>query len=354
MAYKIIGEDGQVRQHKDKDLLGSDLVPEIFEKTIIDPERRIVEVVTSSDRQDRDGDRIIQEGINHQFARSVLYAHDYGMKFMPIGKPLGNRVEKRDDFMVTVETHQINPPGAYELSDAAWKLIDFGSLSTTSIGFIPVLVTRAESDQMRDELGLGRWGVLFNEIEKLETSWVPVPSNRDAIREAYGKGIITPSEKQLLFPDNWHEINAPKHWAVGIDLEAQDKGTGTLADLYNTEETDQTKKTNKTDKTDVTDKRLEIEKRLDEMENMVKEIFAMWKDIGEKIIASKQEPETGAQEEEPEAQREEAKETKTLSLSKEQVADIAAAAAEIAAELMAQKIGDVVDKRVKYHLGIVD
>jgi len=338
MAYKIIGEDGNVRQHKGKEMLASDIV---LEKTILDEDRRIVRVVSSSDRQDRDGDRITQEGIDHQFAKSVLYAHDYGYSFLPIGKILSAKMEKREDYKVTVEEHQINPPGAYEISDAAWKLIAFGALNATSIGFIPKIITRVESDAERQEMDLGRWGVLFEAIEKLETSWVPVQSNRDAIREAYGKGIIKPSEKQILFPKSWETINRPEHWAVGIDLEEKspdtDQSDDVLEDLEITESQEEI---------DSDEKRLDIEKRLDVLDGMIKRLTEQIEDIYK-------EPED-APSAESEAQSEKDNQLETLSLSDEQVAEIARSAADIAAERIAKKLSGVVENQIKYHLGIVE
>lgn len=361
MAYKIIGEDGKAKQHKGKDLLGSDVA---IEKTIVDADKRIVKVVSSSDRQDRDGDRINQKGIDHQFAKSVLYAHDYGYSFLPIGKILGIETEKRKDHVVTIETHQMNPPGAYELSDAAWKLIEFGALNATSIGFIPNVTVRAENDEDRERLGLGRWGVLFDSIEKLETSWVPVQGNRDAIREAYGKGIIKPSERQLLFPKDWDKITRPEHWAVGIEFEEKDPSTGpsTVSSEPNGSEPDG-----------------KVLERLEEMEAILKGIKhdpTAWlrkvindrpfserlDDIEERLddveetasakALAVEEDEPKPEEAKAEGERlkaEKEKEAETHSLDEDQVAE--AVTAGIMAGLA--KIGDIVEERIKYYKGIV-
>jgi len=372
MAYKIIGENGEVKQHKGEDVLGSDQAAEVIAKAVIDNDKRIVEVVSSSDRQDRDGDRINQAGIDHQFAQSVLYAHDYGRAYMPIGKQLGHRTEEREGYVVTIETHQFNPPGAYELSDAAWKLVEFGSLGATSIGFIPKKVIRAESDDMRQEMGLGKYGVMFDAIEKLETSWVPVQSNRDAIREAFGKGIISRTEAKTLFPSNWHEINAPKHWAVGIELEGKDetekRGTGETEkekpETGDQEPESQVPETGN-QKPETRNQEPEtntgaVDERLNDMEEKLGAIF----EALEALKTGAVKPETAVITEAPEPdqagndQPENTDEQKTLSLDDDQVSDIAKAAAEIAVELMAEAFGKrveaVVDKTIRYHLGKVD
>lgn len=346
MAYAIIGENGKVKVHKGKEVQGSDVIVELAQKTIIDPDKRIVEVVSSSDRQDRDGDRISQEGIDHQFANSVLYAHDYGRTYLPIGKQLGNRVEKREDFFVTVEEHQFNPPGAYELSDAAWKLVDFGALATTSIGFIPKIVVRAESDDERANMGLGRWGVFFESIEKLETSWVPVPSNRDAVREAFGKSIINRTERNLLFPKDWDKITKPEHWAMGIEFEEKkpDEAEDVVEDIEGITLDPGTPKPGA--------KTLEIEKRLDVLEKQAEDLGL--DEIRDEIEGLKQEiielknnlkPEPDALEE-----TQDKSEKETLSLDKDQVGEIKAAIREVFNNTLVK----TVDKKLKAILGIVD
>jgi len=226
MSYKILNPDGNVRTHAGQEVYGCDMVETLMERAIKDPGKRLVEVVTSADTQDRDGDRIRQEGIDHSYhmgTKSVLYAHDYGRTFLPIGKILAHQVGKKKEsdrvYTVTRELHQFNPPGTYEVSDAAWKMVEFGSLNATSIGFIPKTMVNPMAEEERAALGLGPRGIYFEAIEKLETSWVPVPSNRDAIREAFGKGVLTRSDARILFPTTWHEINAPSHWVVGVEFD---------------------------------------------------------------------------------------------------------------------------------------
>jgi hypothetical protein len=208
----------------------------VLEKTILDHEKRVIDIVTSSDRKDRDGDRIIQDGIDHSQhmkTKSVLFAHDYGRTWLPIAQFLGARLAVRTEgstiYNVTVERHQFNPPGAYPVSDAAWKLAAFGSLHATSIGFMPIRWVRPGSEEERVEMDLGPWGVLFEKIEKFETSWVPVPANRDAIREAFGAGVISRSEARVLFPTSWHEVNKPRCWSgVNFDEAKIDTRMGTV------------------------------------------------------------------------------------------------------------------------------
>jgi hypothetical protein len=220
MSYKVLDKDGKPAQWNGRELHGCDLMESIISKEIIDAQRRIVEVTVSSDRQDRDGDVVNQKGINHKFSRVVLFAHEY--RQLPIGKKLSFVIKERKEagksFLTTVEKHQFNPPGTYEVSDAAWKMVEFGSLNSTSIGFIPTKILHAENDQEREALGLGPSGLYFDAIELIETSWVPVPANRDAVREMFGKGLLTRSDVSVLFPNSWNELNKPKHWQIRADF----------------------------------------------------------------------------------------------------------------------------------------
>lgn len=224
MAYTIMDHNGSKVVREGKELFGADHLE--LDVKLLNPDSRVVQVVVSSDRTDRDGDRINQRGIiydHHIKNPVVLYAHDWGQRYLPIAKLLDFSVQEREGCTVTVERHQFNPPGAYELSDAAWKLVEFGSLVATSIGFIPLTITNPQGEAERTELGLGRFGVYYDKVEKIETSWVPLPSNRDAIREAYGKGIINRTDARILFPNTWDEINARQSWP-GADLGPGMKG----------------------------------------------------------------------------------------------------------------------------------
>ena len=202
MAYEKGEKDGQK-------VMGASL-PSAAVK-VLDDDARIVKVAVSSDRVDREGDIIKQQGMDytdHLKTKSILYAHDWGMFShgnLPIGKLIDHEIKTKrpkgaPSYKITVETHQFNPPGTTELADAAWKCVKFGSLAATSIGFLPTKTHRPETDEERDQLGLGKYGVVFEECQKLETSWVPVPANTDAVMEALGKGAITPSELKLLLP----------------------------------------------------------------------------------------------------------------------------------------------------------
>ena len=125
MSYVILESNGEPRRRNGKEILAVDVPEGVATRSVKDPGKRLVEVITSSDSKDRDGDRINQMGIDHSQhmkTRAVLYAHDYGRQWLPIGKLISYRTEKRKGYVVTLEVHQFNPPGTYEVSDAAWKM----------------------------------------------------------------------------------------------------------------------------------------------------------------------------------------------------------------------------------------
>ncbi len=202
MSYMILDDSGAIKQQSGKPMMASDL--QVEEKSI-DKKKRIVEVAVSSDRQDRDGDRIVQEGIDRTHAHSVLYGHNYGRDGqLPIAKIVSSRLQKRNGYTVTYERHAFSPEGRNTLADEVWNAIEDGILASTSIGFIPKSVKRPMTDDERAKLGLGPNGVMFEAIEQLETSWVPVQSNRDAVLEALQRGIV--SKDLFSFQD------PPRHW----------------------------------------------------------------------------------------------------------------------------------------------
>jgi len=226
MAYLIKGKDGVAIKDEatNEEIKGADfeIDGEVIQKS--EGGRRTIDVPVSSDRQDRDGDRINQAGIDPTHAKSVLYAHDWGHAgTMPIAKIVGRKIEEKDGYALTIETHEFPAEGKYILSDTAWNLIEFGALRSTSIGFIPKKITQATSDDERIAMGLGVYGVMFDAIEQLETSWVPVQSNREAITEAFKKGLIPKDILAEMFPQSWlTEHEPPKHWFVGEDLTVEE------------------------------------------------------------------------------------------------------------------------------------
>ena len=125
---------------------------------------------------DRDHDVIDQIGIDLKPFKSnpvVLWAHDHSTP--PIGRVPAMWI--RDGaLMGTIEFPE---KGIHPLADTVAGLVEHDFINATSIGFQPKEWTFDEE----------RGGINFEKIELYEISLVPVPANRDALRDAEAKGL---------------------------------------------------------------------------------------------------------------------------------------------------------------------
>ncbi len=249
----------------------------------------------------------------------------------------------------------------YPFADTIFNLYKGGFLRTFSVGFDPKRYEIVEREK-------GQRGYDFMEQELWEISAVTVPANPNALVAAKTKGVITEEEFEAITAQG--EERKPR--GGGVVQDAEQLEVSGASPVEPEPEKDPTP-----DKLE--DKRLEIEKRLDGMMAMlvgiIEEQAASAKraveekclterldDIEERLDAGKepalkQEPESapGAlrsapNEENPETSSPSEKETETLSLSEEQVAGIAD---DVVKGVLA-KVGELMDKRVKYHMGKVD
>lgn len=120
----------------------------------------------STDKPDRDGDRLNQGGWNLTAYRQnpvVLYGHDH--KSLPIGKCTDIRVVG-GKLKGTVEWP---PAGVHPFADTVHALVDGGFLNAASVGF------RARHMELNQHGGHD-----ISEPELCEWSIVPIPSNTDA------------------------------------------------------------------------------------------------------------------------------------------------------------------------------
>jgi len=125
---------------------------------------RTVRFTASTATEDRDGDIVEPRGIdttNFEQNPVILFAHDN--RELPVGKGVNYGVQGRE-FFVDVRFAETDK------ADDVYQLVRDGFLNAVSIGFIPKeTVSREDADGLR-----------FEEVELLEVSVVPVPSNPDA------------------------------------------------------------------------------------------------------------------------------------------------------------------------------
>lgn len=163
------------------DLIDSLELVDRLEKAGEDPaSERVIPWTVSTQVRDRDGDVIVQSGINLKLFRKnpvVLWAHDYRQP--PIGRALDiwtddGRNGPRLRMLKQFTSEEENPFGFM-----IYRLAKAGYLKAASIGFVP---TKFEIDQ--EAQAEGRIGYKFLKTDLLESSVVPVPSNPLALQEA--------------------------------------------------------------------------------------------------------------------------------------------------------------------------
>lgn len=142
-------------------------------------DERTARFVMSSETPDRMRDVVRQRGMDKtEFERNPqgLLFHD--SRNFPIG--LWENVATINGSPKRTEgTIRLLPEGADEIVDRTAKHIAFGTLRTSSIGFIPLDIER-----IMDSEGRGTGGFDIVQSELVECSIVPIPANPDAIVKA--------------------------------------------------------------------------------------------------------------------------------------------------------------------------
>lgn len=138
---------------------------------------RILEIISSTEHVDRDGDIIRQKWDLKNYRRAPRVQLWHGPE--TIGKSLRERVIDWRGHKALSQDVAFLPEGVSGTADAQWVLYRGGWLNQWSVGFKPKKVTHVQDDKEREELGLGRFGVVFEKSELLETSAVPIPANQE-------------------------------------------------------------------------------------------------------------------------------------------------------------------------------
>ncbi len=156
---------------------------------------RVIEYVGSTERRDRDEDRILVKGWelkewkrNPQF----LWVHDY--HGIPAGA--GLKAWKAPDGQAPALKFLILFPQNLPESAQAFVDVIYGlytssppMLRAVSVGFKPLEYQRGETDEDRQKLDIGTYGVLFLKQELWELSGCPIGSNYDALRSRVAKSM---------------------------------------------------------------------------------------------------------------------------------------------------------------------
>jgi len=167
-------------------------------------EERVLPYWASDERVDGDGDIIRQVWHFNEFAKNspLMYSHDWFSP--PIGRALQWKVvgRKEDDYkgkaLWLLELFATQEQSAF--ADSVFRLVQAGLLVSGSVGFYATQVSDPD-DAEREKLGLGRYGLIFEENHLLEFSTCPIPCNAGAhvARALTGaKGVIKPSDVTVL------------------------------------------------------------------------------------------------------------------------------------------------------------
>lgn len=163
---------------------------------------------TSDERVDGAGDIVRQSWDFSRYEKlsRVLHAHNWGG--LPVGRSVMWDVRDRTDgkeykgpalYQVFLfATADMNPEAA-----KIHALVKSRFLTETSVGFFPLKILHVEDDKDRKELGLGRWGVVFERNQLVETSTCAVACN-DGAQIAAGftamrdEGILEAGDLDLI------------------------------------------------------------------------------------------------------------------------------------------------------------
>ena len=170
----------------------------------IDVEERTVVKYVSTISVDRDGDIVLPDGgqiKDFQKNPVILYAHKHGADMfgggndtLPIGKDIWIKADK---FGIKAKQKYAN----HQLADDIFNMHKDGFALASSIGFIPLEYVRNDGSKewsdtakyVKDKYGMSTKDlksakIIFTKWYLLEHSDVPVPSNPDALAQAYSSG----------------------------------------------------------------------------------------------------------------------------------------------------------------------
>lgn len=160
---------------------------------------RAIPYIASDERADRHGDIVRQQWDFDNFALNpvLCWSHDWG------APPLGNTISwdvidyrSKDGSYEGPALYLVNlfaTEDEWPWADTIYRLVRTGFLKSSSVGFYARSIMYVEDDDERGELGLGRYGVVFERSELVEHSPTTVPANPGAVsllRGAKAKGLL--------------------------------------------------------------------------------------------------------------------------------------------------------------------
>jgi len=174
-------------------------------------ERRIIQYKFTDATTDRYGDRITAKGVKlDKYKQNPIVLAFHNSWWFPVGASIKTWYEKSDDSVkgwVLFFDSNIDDSG---FSESTFKFASTGAVKTGSIGFIPVAgKVRKPTEEEKAEYGMTDWGYIYDEIELLEYSIVPLPANPSSMAEPITKSFgrkdfdktIARIESSGIFPE---------------------------------------------------------------------------------------------------------------------------------------------------------
>jgi hypothetical protein len=166
---------------------------------------RAIRYIASDERVDREGDIVRQNWDFSDFARNpvVVWSHDWFEP--PIGNSVSWRVIDHTDGTFSGRALELVNVFAtaddWPYADSIFRLVKGGFLRSSSVGFYPTRMLRIESEEERQSLGLGRFGVVYDAVSLVEHSPATVPANPGAVsqlRAAAKSGGLAPHDIEVI------------------------------------------------------------------------------------------------------------------------------------------------------------
>ena len=146
-------------------------------------EQRVLQYIVTNEVQDRYGDVIrANGGLYDDYMKNPVMFFSHNYQTPPIGntvKVWNDKAEKNVQAWGLFLDDAVDKSG---LSDLIFRFAKSGFLKACSIGFTPVKVRQPQNEKEAEMLGLGKWGVEYQQWSMLEWSPCGIPANPTALQ----------------------------------------------------------------------------------------------------------------------------------------------------------------------------
>jgi len=163
---------------------------------------RSVAYFASDERVDGHGDIVRQSWLFDEFEKNSPMPYSHEWYAPPVGRIIDWRTIKRNEADYKGPALWLLGLFAtkddWEWADTIFRLVKARILVSGSVGFYPDKVIDVKDEAERNELGLGRWGLIFEDNHLLEYSPTTIPANAGA----HSIASVLPGCKSMLLPQD--------------------------------------------------------------------------------------------------------------------------------------------------------